>query len=57
MTVKEVYKALATLIHQGDGDKTVTLSVNYDHCDHLQDLKCIHNYDGIDWILLGGDVE
>lgn len=56
MTVKEVYKALATLIHQGDGDKTVTLSVNYDHCDHLQDLKSIHNYDGIDWILLdGGD--
>lgn len=54
MTVKELCKALTILIKQGDGDKTVTLSVTYDECDHLQDLQSVHNYEGIDWIVLEG---
>lgn len=54
MTVKELYKCLSILIEQGDGNKTVTLSVNYSECDHLQDLQSVHNYDGIDWIILNG---
>ena len=57
MSVEELYKVLAILIHQGDGDKTVTLSVCYDNCDHLQDLQSVHNYEGIDWIILNGEKE
>ena len=56
MTVKELYKSLSVIIGEGDGDKIVTLSVNYSECDHLQDLQSVHNYDGIDWILLNGKV-
>ena len=54
MTVRELASYLLGLIKNGDGDKTVTLSVNYNNCDHLQNLKRIHNYDGINWITLDG---
>ena len=53
MTVKELCKALTILIKQGDGDKTVTLSVTYDECDHHQDLRAISD-DCRSWILLMG---
>ena len=35
-TVKELCSYLLDLIEEGHGDKTVRLSVNYDHCDHVQ---------------------
>ena len=53
-TVKELVYYLLGLIENGDGDKTVKLSVNYDHCDHIQKLRSIHNFEGIDWITLDG---
>ena len=57
-TVRELASYLLGLIENGHGDKTVKLSVNYDHCDHIQDLKSIHYFDSIDWITLdGNDVE
>ena len=54
ISVKELYNCLGSLIEQGDGDKTVQLLVNYDHCNHIQDLRSIHNFEGIDWITLDG---
>lgn len=53
-TVRELASYLLGLIENGDGDKKVKLSVNYDHCDHIQDLKSIHCFDSIGWITLDG---
>lgn len=30
---------LKKMIEKGNGDKLIKLSVNYGHCDHLQDLR------------------
>ena len=53
-TVRELASYLLRLIENGDGNKKVRLSVNYDHCDHIQKLRSIHNFESIDWITLDG---
>ena len=53
-TVKELCSYLLDLIEEGHGGKTVRLSVNYDHCDHVQNLRDIHCFDTLDWITLTG---
>ena len=56
MTIRELCSYLLGFIENGDGDKKVNVSVNYDHCDHIQKLKNIHNIEGLDLIILtGGD--
>ena len=51
ITVRELIKELLEL----PLDKTVKLSVNYDNCDHMQDLKCAYHDKGISWIVLSGE--
>ena len=53
-TVRELCSYLLGFIENGDGDKIVQLSINYDHCDHIQRLRKIYNIDGLDWITLSG---
>ena len=53
-TVKELCSYLLDLIEDGHGDKKVEISVNYDHCDHIQGLKQVHRNDGFNWITLDG---
>ena len=50
LTVGELIKELSKLPQ----DKTVKLSVNYDHCDHVQTLKRAYYDEGISWIVLSG---
>ena len=50
ITVGELIKELSRL----PSDKTVKLSVNYDHCDHMQNLTEVYCYEKIDWIVLKG---
>ena len=50
ITVGELIKELQTL----PKDKTVEVSVNYDHCDHIQKLSKIYPNPGFDWITLAG---
>ena len=55
-TVNELYNFLAMLIKEDYGEYKVKVSVNYDHCDHLQDLQGVW-YDksrDIEWIILDG---
>ena len=57
ITVKELDKLLDDLIKKGYGDHTIELSVNYDRCNHVQELGnvWIPEPDGnIDWITLIG---
>lgn len=56
ITVKELCLQLFELVNKGHGDKTVELSVNYDHCDHIQPLGEVYVADSeiIDWITLRG---
>lgn len=54
ITVRELASYLLGLIDDGYGDKYVELSVNYDHCNHIQGLKRIHRNDGFNWITLDG---
>ena len=32
----------------------VKLSVNYDDCEHIQDLRSIYSYDEMGWLVLSG---
>ena len=53
VTVNDLYAELQKLVENGDGDKLVRLSVTWDNCDHLQDLRAFStDFDG--WILLMG---
>lgn len=55
VTVNDLYNQLSDLIADGDGDKIVKLSINYDHCDHMQNLKEVYSFKEINWVtLLGG---
>ena len=53
VTVNDLYFELKKLIEKGDGDKPVKLSVNWDNCDHLQNLRAFSEDYG-NWILLMG---
>ena len=56
LTVEDLYLKLDELIEKGYGKHTVDLSVNYDHCDHIQPLGNVWCTDSevIDWITLRG---
>ena len=51
VTVSDLYHELGTLKDNGDGDKPVKLSVTWDDCDHLQNLRA-YSTDYGDWFLL-----
>lgn len=60
LTVEDLYLELDELIERGYGKHTVELSVNYDHCDHIQPLKEVYvckDCKHIDWITLRGKAE
>ena len=53
VTVNDLYFELKKLVENGDGDKPVKLSVNWDNCEHLQNLRAYStSYTG--WLLLMG---
>lgn len=52
-TVEDLYIELKKLVENGNGNKPVKLSVRWDKCDHLQDLRAFST-DFDDWILLMG---
>lgn len=54
VTVNDLYFELKKLVENGDGDKQIKLSVNFDDCDHLQDLQAFSDDCCEDWILLMG---
>ena len=56
ITVRQLTSHLLHLIETGHGDKYVELSVNYDQCDHIQELGEVWCTDNelIDWITLRG---
>ena len=54
LTVYELHEQLTQMIKQDMGNNTVELSVNYDHCDHIQKLGKIYWNDGFNWITLKG---
>lgn len=53
VTVTDLYIELKKLVENGDGDKPVKLSVTWDNCDHLQDLRA-YSTDYTGWLLLMG---
>ena len=54
VTIEDLYVELKKLIKNGEAKKPVKLSVNYDNCDHLQNLRAFStDYPG--WLLLMGD--
>lgn len=57
VTVKELAYQLKCLIENGYGDKTIELSVNYDNCDHIQDLSKVYWNKDFNWITLAGGKE
>jgi len=55
LTVEDLHEILTGIIKMGYGKKTVELSVNYDNCDHIQELGSVHtNGETISWITLMG---
>ena len=55
LTVDDLHEVTSALIKMGYGGKTVVLSVNYDRCDHLQDLGEVYsNGEDIGWVTLKG---
>ena len=55
LTVEELHKILTGIIKMGYGKKTVELSVNYDCCNHSQELGEVRtNGQDISWITLKG---
>lgn len=47
-------KRLKELLEPIDDDLIVRVSVNYNNCDHIQDLKHIDFFEDIPWITLRG---
>lgn len=56
ITVRDLTSFLLDLVEAGKGDKKVRVSVMYDNCDHIQDLKRIHCFDEGEWVTLAGDL-
>ena len=54
ITVRDLASHLLHLIEKGDGEKIIKVSVNYDDCEHIQNLTRIGNYKEIDFITLRG---
>ena len=47
-------KRLKELLEPLNDDLIVKVSVNYDNCDHIQNLKHVDVFDSIPWITLRG---
>ena len=54
LTIRELHEILSQMIENDMGSNTVELSVNYDHCDHMQRLGKVYWNDGFNWITLKG---
>lgn len=54
ITVRNLASHLLHLIENGDGGKIIKVSVTYDDCEHVQNLKKIGNYKESDFITLRG---
>lgn len=55
LTVEDLHQILTRIIKMGYGKKTVELNVNYDCCNHLQELGEVEiNCSNIPWITLKG---
>ena len=54
ITVRDLVSHLLDLIETGNGDKKVRVSVTYDNCEHIQELKDVYCFDEISWITLRG---
>lgn len=53
VTINDLHFELQKLIENGDGDKPIKLSVNWDNCDYLQNLRAFStDYTG--YLLLMG---
>ena len=53
VTGNDLYFELQKMIEKGDGDIPIKLSVTWNNCDHLQNLRAFSNdYKG--WVLLMG---
>lgn len=57
ITVRQLAAHLLHLVETGNGDKYVELSVNYDHCDHIQKLGEVWHNENFDWVTLRGKKE
>ena len=55
VTVRDLFDTLLDIVVHGDGDNKVRVSVSYDKCDHIQDMKKVQWDD--EWITLAGDSE
>ena len=55
VTVEDLYIELKKIVENGEGDKPVKLSVNWDDCDHLQDLRAISDDCRSQILLMGYD--
>ena len=53
VTVNDLYIELKKLVEKGEGDKPIKLSVNWDNCEHLKNLRAFSE-DCENWILLMG---
>ena len=53
VTVNDLYFELEKLIENGEGDKPIKLSVTWDNCDHLQNLRA-YSTDFKNYLLLMG---
>lgn len=53
VTVEDLYIELKKLVENGDGDKPVKLSVAWNDCHHMKDLRGFST-DFKGWILLMG---
>ena len=53
VTVNDLYFELKKLVEKGDGDKPIKLSVNWDNCEHMKNLRAFSENYG-NWILLMG---
>ena len=54
VTVRDLASHLLHLVENGEGEKIVKVSVNYDDCEHIQNLTRIGSYKEIDFITLRG---
>lgn len=56
VTVRDLASHLLLLIKNGEGDKIIKVSVTYDDCEHVQNLKRMGNHKENDFITLRGGI-
>lgn len=53
VTINDLYVELKKMIENGEGDKPIKLSVNWDNCDYMRNLRA-YSTDYTGWLLLMG---